>query len=49
MRELYEHGIEVCEGVEGRRLVRVSIAPDNQAADVQRLLAALGELSVRAA
>ena len=44
-RELYERGIEVpVKEWEGRRLLRVSIAPYNEAADVERLLAALDEL-----
>jgi isopenicillin-N epimerase len=44
-RRLYERGIEVpVKEWEGRRLLRVSIAPYNEAADVERLLAALAEL-----
>jgi isopenicillin-N epimerase len=44
-RRLYERGIEVpVKEWEGRRLLRVSIAPYNEPADVERLLAALDEL-----
>jgi selenocysteine lyase/cysteine desulfurase len=41
-----EHRIEVVvSGWEGRRLLRVSIAPYNEAADVERLLGALAGCS----
>ena len=45
-----EHRIEVVASEwEGRSLLRISIAAYNEAADVERLLAALAELSVRPA
>jgi isopenicillin-N epimerase len=45
-RALYERGIEVpVKEWEGRRLLRVSIAPYNEAANVERLLGALAELT----